>query len=251
MKSKISVLVLCLLSQFCYSQILIRKTLEGQVVNDSINLESGIVFNKNTTTGVFLNEKGYFKILAKVNDTLVFSSLLYKSRQIVLTVKDFQTPLLKVKLEGYSNQLAEIVISAKTGFYPIEGNTQAIVDKQYFDDAQSSPKNRAMLSDATIENGVDFVRLYKDVFKVLKLTNPKTTDFVSERDFTEVVLTRVGYVFFIDDLKLKDDEVRIFLIYCENDPKAKTLLKPESEFELMDFLFTKNIEFKKFATFEK
>ncbi len=254
MINKIGILVLCLFSQLTFSQILIRKSLQGQVVNDFVNVNEGIVFNKNTNTGVFLNAQGYFKIDAKVNDTLVISSLSFKSRRVVLSEKDFLATSLKIKLEGYSYQLEEVVISAKNGVQsPIEGNSQAIVDKQYFDDSQSSPKNRTMLPDGNgaIENGVNFVRLYKDIFKTLKRDNPDKTDFISERDFTEVVLNSVGYGFFIDSLKLNEDEVRIFLVYCENDARAKTLLKPESKFELMDFLITKNMEFRKISAFEK
>jgi hypothetical protein len=62
-------------------------------------------------------------------------------------------------------------------------------------------------------------------------------------------MKRVSYDFFTNTLKLNDDEIRLFLVFCENDSKAKTLLKPESEFELMDFLITKNKEFKRITTF--
>ena len=56
---------------------------------------------------------------------------------------------------------------------------------------------------------------------------------------------------FNEALKLKEDEIGLFLIYCENDPKSKALLKPEAEFELIEFLVVKNEEFKRFTTFEK
>jgi len=83
MKNKIVILVLCLCCQFCFSQ-LTRKTLYGQVVNDSIKLENGIVFNVNSKTGTVINQQGFFSILAKVKDTLVFSGLTFKSKKIVL-----------------------------------------------------------------------------------------------------------------------------------------------------------------------
>ena len=46
MKRKISVLVLFLLSQICLAQIGVRKTVRGQVVNDSVNVEHVVVFNE-------------------------------------------------------------------------------------------------------------------------------------------------------------------------------------------------------------
>jgi hypothetical protein len=98
---------------------------------------------------------------------------------------------------------------------------------------------------------MDFVRIYKDVLKALRKNNPEKTDFTSEKSFTERVMNKVSYSFFTDTLKLNDDEIGLFLIFCENDPKSKIVMKPDNEFQLMDFLVTKNKEFKRITTFEK
>ena len=250
MKNKITILVLCLFCQFCVSQILTRKTLHGQVVNDSIKLENVIVFNVNSKTGLLIGPKGFFSILAKVNDTLVFSSLAFKSRKIVLTEKQLSTPLLRVKMEAFTNQLIEVIVPVKKVLKPNLGNTQSIVDKQYFDDEKSSPKNRTMPPNGTIENGMNFVRIYKDVLKSLRKNNLEVIDFTENKSFTELALKRVGYDFFANTLQLKDDEIRLFLIFCENDPKSKLLLNSENEFQLIDFLVTKNKEYKKITAIE-
>ena len=243
-------LVLCLFCQFCLGQVLTRKTVHGRIVNDSIKLENVVVFNVNSKTGILIGSNGFFSILAKVNDTLVFSSLTFKSKKIVLTEREISTPILRVKLDAFTNQLGEVIVPPKKIIKPVSANTQAIVDKQYFDDEKSSPKNRTMLSDGTIENGTNFVRLYKDVIKILRKNNPEIIDFTQNKSFTEIALKRIGYDFFSNTLQLNDDEIRLFLIFCENDPKSKTLLKPENEFQLMDFLVTKNKEYKKITAFE-
>lgn len=251
MENKARIFIICLFYQFCSGQILTRIPLYGQAVNDSIKIENGIVFNINSNSGTVINDQGFFTIMAKVNDTLVFSSLGYKSKRIILTKNQFSQSLLRVKLEILTKQLFEVVIHAKKSIHPIEReNSQAIVDKQYFDDEKSSPKNRTMPSDGTIENGMNFVRMYKDILKILKINNPERTDFISPMSFTEVAMKSVSYTFFTNTLNLKDDEIGLFLVYCENDSKAKTLLKQESKFELIDFLITKNKEFKKITNSE-
>jgi hypothetical protein len=250
MKNKIIILLLFLCCQFCFSQ-LTRKTLYGQVVNDSIKLENGIVFNVNSKTGTVINQQGYFSILAKAKDTLVFSGIAFKSRKVVLTGKDMSTVLLRVKLIAFVNQLPEVVVYGDKKVNPISGNSQKYVDMQYFDDAKSSPKNRTMPSDGSIENGVNFVRVYKDVLKALRKNNPEKTDFTTDKGFTELTMNKVGYSFFTNTLKLNDDEIGLFLIFCENDPKSKLFMKSDNEFQLMDFLVTKNKEFKRITTFEK
>ncbi|MFV5691499.1 hypothetical protein ACM55K_05695 [Flavobacterium sp. LT1R49] len=250
MKNKIVILVLCLCCQFCFSQ-LTRKTLYGQVLNDSIKLENGIVFNVNSKTGTVINQKGFFSILAKAKDTLVFSGLAFKSKKIVITEKEMSTPLLRVKLDAFVNLLPELLVSGKKNLNPISENTQKYVDKQYFDDEKSSPKNRTMPSDGSIEYGMNFVRIYKDVLKVLRKNNPERTDFTTDKSFTQLTMNKVGYFFFTNTLKLNDDEIGLFLIFCENDSKSKSFMKSDNEFQLMDFLVTKNKEFKRITTFEK
>ncbi len=251
MKNKIAILILCLSYQFSHGQVLTRIPLYGHAVNDSIKIENGLVFNVNSKTGTVINSEGFFTILAKVNDTLVFSSLAFKTKKIKLTKKDFASSSLRVKLEILTKQLVEVVVHAKKSIHPIEGgNSQKYVDMQFFDDEKSSPINTAMPASGGVQNGVNFVRMYKDVLKILKKNNPERDDLISPMGFTEVVMKRVSYDFFTHTLNLNEDEIGLFLIFCENDSTSKTLLKTESQFELIDFLITKNREFKRITTFE-
>lgn len=251
MKSTIGILILCLFCQICLGQILTRKTLHGQVLNDSIKIENGVVFNINSKTGTVINNKGFFSLLAKENDTLVFSSLVFKSKKIALTKNDFSIPLLRIKLDAYTNELLEVVVVAKKGINPLGGDSQAIVDKQFFDDEKSSPINRTMPPDGSIENGLDFVRIYKDIFKIIIKNNPQKKDFISSKGFTEVAINSVSYDFFTYTLNLDKDEIGLFLIFCENDTKAKDLLNPKDKFQLIDFMIAKNKEYKNITTVDK
>lgn len=249
MKTKVTVLFFLFLMQFSFGQIGARKTIEGQVRNDLVPVENVIVFNVNSNVGTVVDPYGSFSVLAKVNDTLVFSSLAFKSKKIVLSEGDFIGAKLIVKLDVFTNELAEVLIRAKKELNPIQGNTQKYVDLKYFDDEKSSPKNRLMPPNGTIENGMDFVRIYKDVLGVLRAKNPQKTDFYKETSFSEVVMNKVNYSFFSNTLHLKDDEIKLFLIYCENDSKSRVFMQPSEEFRLMDFLITKNEEYKKITQY--
>lgn len=245
MKTKVSILIFLLLTQFSFGQVGEQKTLKGQVRNNLVPVENVIVFNVNSNVGDVVDQYGLFEVKAKVHDTLVFSSLSFKSKKIVLSEADFVASKLIVNLEVFTNELAEVLIRAKKELNPVEGNTQKYVDLKYFDDAKSSPKNRTLPPVGGIENGVDFVRIYKDVLGVLRKNNPQKTDFYKETSFSEVVMDKVNYSFFSNTLHLKDDEIKLFLIYCENDSKSRQLMQPSEEFRLMDFLITKNTEYKK------
>jgi hypothetical protein len=100
-------------------------------------------------------------------------------------------------------------------------------------------------------NNLDVIRVYNKIFKNLFKNNPNKKDLVSDVSFTTIAMQSVSYSFFTDKLKLKEDEVGLFLLFCENDPKSETFTKTNQEFEVMDFLIAKNNEFKNIATFEK
>lgn len=250
MKTKIGILFVLLFCQFSFSQIDSRKNLKGQVRNDLIPVENVIVFNANSKAGVLVNPYGYFEISARVNDTLVFSSLAFKSKKIVLSEKEFIVPLWVVNLEVFTNELAEVIVLSRKELSPISGNSQKYVDMQFFDDEKSSPKNRTMLSESSrLENGINFVRIYKDVIKVLRKNNPGKTDFYKDTSFSDLVIKRINYSFFANTLNLDDNEIKLFLVFCENDPKSRSLMDVKSEFQLIDFLIAKNKEYKKITVF--
>lgn len=218
------------------------------VVNDSVNVQSGYVLNVNSNSRTFIKAQGYFDILAKTNDTLLFSSMGLKSKKVVLADNDFAVSVLRVKMNTLVNPLKEVVVT-KTTIKPNLGNIQNIIDREYFDDKQSSPDNPLMPTE--IKYGMDIDRIGRMIWKSFFKESANKDKEVYQGDFTEIVPKRMHQFFFTNTLKLKEDEIGLFLIYCENDPKSKALLKPEAEFELIEFLVVKNEEFKRFTTFEK
>jgi hypothetical protein len=251
MKTILKILCLLFFFQLSFSQNENRKSLHGQFINRSTSVDNGYVYNLNSKTRTFISDQGFFDVLAKAKDTLLVSSPSFKSKKIVIQDKDFSKPLFAVNLEAQTTLLKEVIVKRKAEIKPITGGSQGIVDLQFFDDAKSSPVNRTMPSDGTIENGMDFVRVYKMVSKLFRNGSAKKTDLNSALDFSDVVSKGIDTYFFTNTLKLKNEEIGLFLEYCENDPKSKSLLKQEDEFLLIDFLITKNEEFKRITTFEK
>ena len=247
MKNKLGILVVCLICQVVLGQNYSRKPLHGQVVNDSITLESGYVMNLNANIRTFISANGLFDIMAKPKDTLLITSAAFQSKKIVLTEKNCADRLFLVQMDLINNQLKEVVVQKELKVKAFKKDSQSIVDTQYFDDEKSSPKNRFVYN-GTIENGVDFVRIFKDARKLLK--KKKGEDEIPEQEISDVAFTMYAKAnftpdFYTDTLKLKADEVDMFLLYCSVDPESKKHVKQEEKFELMDFLVTKSLEFKK------
>ena len=250
MKNKIGIICLIFFTQFIFAQNENRQSLHGQFINEFALVDNGYVFNLNSKTRTFISDQGFFDILARAKDTLLVSSASFKSKKIILQDKDFAKPLFVVNLESQTTLLKEVLVKGKTEIKPAIPSSQGIVDMKFTDDVKSSPKNRSMLSDGSIENGMDFVRMYKMVSKLFKKEAEKAVANSNVR-FSEAVSKGIDSYFFTNTLKLKSNEVGLFLDYCENDPKSKTLLQEKDEFMLIDFLITKNEEFKRFTTLKK
>ena len=251
MKTTIKILCLLFFCQLSFGQNENRKSLHGQFVNELALVDNGYVFNLNSKTRTFISNQGFFDIMAKAKDTLLVSSASFKSKKIILQGKDFSKPLFVVALETQTTLLKEVIVKGKTDIKPAIGNSQGIVDTQFTDDAKSSPVNRTMPSDGTIENGMDFVRIFKMFSKVFKKDSAEQAGLNAQVDFSDAVSKGLDRYFFTNTLKLKTEEIGLFLDYCENDPKAKNLLKEEDEFLLIDFLITKNEEFKRITNIQK
>jgi hypothetical protein len=241
MNNNFSVIILFLVAQYCLGQTQGRKSLHGQVINDSIAVENGYVFNLNSKTSTFISTNGFFDILAKPKDTLLITSLAFKSQKMILGDIDFREKLYVVKTELLNNQLKEVIINKK--IMPKISGSQEIVDMKFFDDEQSSPLNRTMPYYG-IENGADFGRIAKLIVGLFKKRNGEKQPVIPDEIFMDRIQRDFKPEFFKNALKLKPEEVNLFLIYCDTDDKAKTILRSNDRFKIMDFLITKNLEFK-------
>ena len=63
--------------------------------------------------------------------------------------------------------------------------------------------------------------------------------------FKDLVKNNFKPDFYTKTLHLKEDEVALFLEFCDVDPKARLLEKSNNQLMLLDFLHQKRDEFKK------
>ncbi len=241
MKNSIVFWGLCLLTQLTWAQNGPRKTMHGLVINDSISVEDVVVFNANSNSGTTVKNNGTFEIIAREKDTLIFSSMSFKLKKMVLTNDDISNDSFVVGLEAIVNLLKEVVIHKKSN-QSIITNSQRIVDKQYAPDNKTSPKVVGVY-DGSIENGMDFVRMFKEVRKLFRKKD-NSSALENETNFTQEVIKKVKYNFFTQTLNLKDYQIGLFLSFCESDSTAKSIAK-KTNLELMDFLILKHNEFVK------
>jgi len=162
MKRKLLIVMFLFLFQIGFSQT--GRLVHGKVVSNETPIVGVEVININSKSIAITDRDGHFAITASPKDILVFVTKNYEPKKVFLDQNSIGKIGFTISLIEKRQQLEEVVITSET---KPKFDSQKIVDIQYFDDEKSSPKNR-LINDGTIENGVDFVRIYKDVIKKTK-----------------------------------------------------------------------------------
>lgn len=259
MKNSILTTVFLLATQVFFGQQLPREILYGQIIADSIIVEGVTITNKSTNRYAVSDNEGNFSVYAREKDTLVFSSMNYTSKRIVLNTSDFKMKVLKIKLESHIMELDEVIINPNSLTGDLDEdimnikvtqvnpniNKKDALATQYEADGVSTVYNKSMEGPGTIAPMFqpDLIKIVKmfDLFKGKK--DDKKIVYTSSKIFPEAVKEKLPESFFLDTLKLKKDEIGLFLAFCENDPKAQGLLQANREFELIDFLVSKKPQY--------
>ncbi len=99
-----------MVGQTCLSQTQDRSAFNGKIVSNTTDLEGVYVINAQTEETVTTDTSGSFSILAKADDVLVFSSISFKEKRIMLKAEDFLNINFTTRLTMVMHELQEVVI---------------------------------------------------------------------------------------------------------------------------------------------
>ncbi|HZH70077.1 MAG TPA: carboxypeptidase-like regulatory domain-containing protein [Flavobacteriaceae bacterium] len=107
-------------------------TIVGQVLNDADDkaIEGVHVINLNQVVGTLTNKKGEFNLKARVNDTLYFSYLGFKSIRVRVTNDWMEYGEIKIKMTELGIALEEVVVRPVqlTGYLQVDARIIPIYD---------------------------------------------------------------------------------------------------------------------------
>jgi hypothetical protein len=258
MKNKLLILLCFLATTFSYSQLVPREVIRGKILADKMAIENVTIFNVSSNKGAVSDHLGEFAMYARPNDTLYFSNVVFKSKQLVLNENDFKVITLIIRLEEFVNELEEVIVTPRTltgdlmkdakniKVTDMQSNEDVgkLIDLQYEADLQTSLKNPGVY-DGTIAYSMDFVKIGQMIGGLFKKDKEEKIVFTSSKNFQAAVKDKFTYHFFTETLGLKQDEIGLFLAYCETDDSVKQLLAVNREIDLIDYLINKSVEYKK------
>ncbi len=271
MKTLFLVILSLFLGQQVFSQGIERKVLRGIIVVDSFDVENISVHNVSSNVGAKTDIDGKFSIRARATDTLFFEGSSFVSQKYILTQKDFWKEELEIRLHVKITELDELVITPytlsgnlveDTKKIQVYGDGFALIDAKkimhYEDDVRmGAPINTAM-PNVFAPTGVNLLGLVVVGFVNLVGINAnpkKNSERVFEerriknlqsKSYSDHLYERFSHSFFVETLKIKTEDIPMFMSFSElNVYELSSILKPENELQLIEYLIQKAAEFKK------
>ncbi|MFV8343424.1 hypothetical protein [Flavobacterium sp. XS2P39] len=243
MKIKLLTALLLFTCQIGFSQA--EKTIKGKVLFENSIVPDVEVTNANSKTKTVSDANGNFSIVVKAKDLLVFVSKNYELKRVLLEKETLDKAIFTVSLSLKPEQLKEVVVTKMPSIKlsTDKAYEQGKLDKLAIKKAVKTLKNPEVYQ-GTIENGMDFMRIGKMILGLFK-KEEEVPENRPEIQFKELAKSTCDEKFYLQTLKLKPDQIDLFLEFCDADPKSKKIGESDNVLSVMDFLFTKNIEFKK------
>lgn len=250
MKVKLLSTLSFLICQFGFSQT--EKPIKGKVLCDNLLLQKIDVINKTSKRATATNEKGEFIIDAKANDSLIFYAKEYHLKKIKLTPELIDQNTLVILMVKKPEELEEVVITHLPSLkWKIDTKWE---QEKRGEIAMSKYGGRLKtgIYDGSLDNGANLPGNGGGLFDLFKKKKEKEKkEVIPEVKFPELAKSICDEKFYLETLKLKPDEIGLFLQFCDADPKSKKLTDNHNILSMMDFLSVKNIEFRKLNSYEK
>ena len=242
---KLSQIKFVIFFQFFIVQISFSQTetvYKGKILCNNFPIENIEIINLNSEKSVFSNSAGEFSIVAKSEDVVVFASKLYEYKRISVQSEYLNNFIQIISLIKKPEELKEVIVT-KMKWQHI-GSDKNASNQIALDKMQSQIKN-PFIYDGSITNGPDLIKIGRLIIDLFKKDKTEVKKEIPEIQFYELAKNKNYLEYYSKSLNLKPDEIELFLQFCDADPKSKIVAQNNNSLEMMDFLFAKNLEFKK------
>lgn len=248
MIKKLTLILFCFTSIFVLSQEEERVEIQGKIiVKEGSDAEGISIYNQSSHKGVITNKEGTFSIYVAEKDSLIISAVQYKSFDVLIEKEALASRKLIINLEEHVNVLEEVVILKKnfTQGWDLSYKTLEY-GYEFAPDGQSSIRGNAAedaLNDRTLTNGINIIGLV--LFGISKLTenNKKKNKPEPKIVYTEVVQflkEKYEASFYVETFNISIENVNDFIYFVGETGIKETLLLPENEIVLIEYLFLKS-----------
>ncbi len=229
--------LILIISLLCLPLALKAQTLKGKVYDATSTVKNIKVFNETQKRVTATNAEGSFSIIARVNDTLLFESIFYHPKVVIL--KDFHfEDIFVFELKKIVNELDEVEIKAEPEQPVFEEETYNLeLQNLIKEDIKNNPH---LYAPAGATYGVDFVYLIGEVVKLFKKNRPKTLAYkpitYKQMDSLFDKSSFFNKQLMSKNLKITKDKAHLFYDFCGAKHISSELLKDENKMQLLEQL---------------
>lgn len=227
---------------YANGQDVLYKAVKGAVVSKSQEVNGVYVINTTSGQATITSARGYFVMPAKEKDTLIFSAVQFKKKQLIVTREILEKKTNLIYLEETLEELNEVVLDNRTF---VTAKSLGLPNA----DAVVLPQSERLLHDA--DHGPMFGGLSLNMNKLLNAINGRTKMLkkrvARDRRYAQSQQMRNSYAdsVFIKDLSIPKDRIEEFMLYCEVDNEFASVSREKNDFIIWDFLTRKSIAFLK------
>ncbi|CAH8283850.1 hypothetical protein EV196_103480 [Mariniflexile fucanivorans] len=231
-------------------------------VETNTDLENIHVINKTAQIFTITNRNGEFKIVAKLNDTIMFSSLQNKPKTVVITKNILLFKALRVTLEEQINELDEVTIGKiLTGNLLSDiQNVEGDVPINFYDvgipgyTGKPATQNERRFNEAITGPGGQKLKWYSPLTGSIPL-NPimnaisgRTKELKNQikleekEELMQSIKGRLAKDFFASN-PMEEDLKMDFFYFCADDENFIKYCENQSDFKILIFLRQKHKQY--------
>ncbi len=242
---------LLLIGHALCAQGLLPKKLEGRVYSADGDVAATHVLNITENKAAITDIDGFFSITAKLNDTIVFSAIQYKKKELVVTLSMLESKFLLVPLEEAVNELDEVVVMP----YNLTGDMTRDADRLQTDAvvtastlglpnayAKMPTQSERMLMTATDPRSVDFI------FNAISGRTKRLKRLVGvEKKYERTQRVRAFYPdsVIVTDLKIPEEKIDDFMYFCEVDSKFQAAVKTKDRLKIWEHMKKRSVAYRR------
>lgn len=233
--------------------------LKGQILVDTISPANIHIVNLDMEQGTTSDTSGMFNIYAETGDRLLFSSVQFENREIVISQTDISTGKIQVKLFPARNELDEVQISdlKLSGYLDSDLSKIKYFDREkygipYPEKQLSQTERRLYTANENITSRWQYIGVLLGGVSLDVIINDINgrTKYLKKLDKQDKLQLRVqhgidvlGKKFFITELKIPETEIENFVYYVVRESEFAAILGSKDKLKLIEYYKSKIKDF--------
>jgi len=234
------------------AQTLFSKQIEGRVYSESGDVAATHVLNITSDRASITDLNGFFSIIAKLNDTLVFSAIQFKRKTMVVTPNVLESKMLYVPLEDALTELDEVIVMP----YNLTGDMTLDLDRMQIEPVITAStlglpnayvklptKAERELYAATANPFMSFDPLINAITGRTKMLKER---MARNKKYNRTQRVRAFYAdsLYRTEFKIPEDNIADFMYFCEVDPDFQTIVNTHDQFKIWEFMRGKSMTYR-------